>query len=380
MADRVLIVGGGIGGLAAAVALKRAGIVAEVFERAAELREVGAGLSLWSNAVKALGRLGLADDVVARGTVLERALTLTADGDVLSDAPLGDIGRRAGAPSVCVHRADVQQVLAAAAAPVRLGAECVGVEPDGDGVTVRFADGREERGTLLIGADGIGSAVRAHLHGPVEPRRAGYVAYRGMAGYDLPEPRPDRSRLIVGRGAQAGIFPCGRGRVYWFATAPTPTAPQGKGDLKGEAIERFRDWLPLLPAVIEATAAHAVMRHDITDLTPVWPWGRGRVTLLGDAAHATTPNLGQGACQAVEDAVVLADSLRREGVNEAGLRHYEEARRGRTERVVRLSRSTGRVLQWKHPVAVWLRDRMMRSRYGRRQGAAMFEELLSRGP
>src|SRR5215212_5311854 len=126
MADRVLIVGGGIGGLAAAVALQRVGIEAAVFERAPELREVGAGLSLWSNAVKALGRLGLADEVVARGTVLERALTLTAAGD----------------PSVCVHRADVQQALAAAAGGVRLGAACVGVEQDGEGVTVRFADGR----------------------------------------------------------------------------------------------------------------------------------------------------------------------------------------------------------------------------------------------
>jgi 2-polyprenyl-6-methoxyphenol hydroxylase-like FAD-dependent oxidoreductase len=132
--------------------------------------------------------------------------------------------------------------------------------------------------------------------------------------------------------------------------------------------------------VIEATHAAAVMRHDIHDLPPVWPWGRGQVTLLGDAAHATTPNLGQGACQAIEDAVILADCLRSNGVNELGLRRYEEARRGRTERVVRLSRTTGRVLQWQHPVAIWLRDRMMSSKYGRRQGEAVFEELLSRGP
>src|SRR3954469_11225870 len=128
MRDRVLIVGGGIGGLAAARAPPRGGVEGPVFERAPELKEVGAGLSLWSNAVKALGRLGLADAVVARGSVIERAQTLTADGRLLSEGPLGAIGRKAGAPSIVVHRADVQQVLASAAGVIHLGAACVGIE------------------------------------------------------------------------------------------------------------------------------------------------------------------------------------------------------------------------------------------------------------
>jgi 2-polyprenyl-6-methoxyphenol hydroxylase-like FAD-dependent oxidoreductase len=377
--SRVIIIGGGPGGLAAAVALRRVGIDAAMFERAPELREVGAALSLWSNAITALRRLGLDEAVIARGTVIERALTLTADGRLLSEAPLGEIGRSAGAPSVCAHRADLQAVLAEGVETIRLGAECIAVEQDDSGVTARFADGRAERGALLIGADGIRSAVRAHLHGTAEPRRAGYVAYRGIArGNLLPESSPDRSRLVLGPGAQAGIFPCGPGRVYWFATAPAPDAPPAgpPGDLKTEALEKFRRWLPLLTAVINATDASAVMRHDIVDLPPVWPWGRGRVSLLGDAAHATTPNLGQGACQALEDAVVLADCLRREGATPSGLRCYEEARRQRTERVVRLSRSMGKVLQWKNPLAVWFRNRLMSSRTGQRQAATVFEELL----
>jgi 2-polyprenyl-6-methoxyphenol hydroxylase-like FAD-dependent oxidoreductase len=369
---RVLIIGGGIGGLAAAVALKRIGIDAAVFERAPELTEVGAGLSLWSNAIKALGRLGLADAIVARGSVIGRAQTLTAGGRLLSEAPLGEIGRAAGAPSVCVHRADVQQLLARAAGVVHLGSVCVGIE-DGDGVTARFADGRTERGELLIGADGIRSAVRAHLHGPFAPRPAGYVAYRGIARFTLPDDPPDRSRLALGPGSQAGILPCGPGRTYWFATAP---AAGPSGHPKGEALARFGDWLPPLPRVIEATDPAAVMRHDVFDLPPVWPWGRGRVTLLGDAAHATTPNLGQGACQAIEDAVVLADRLRTHGPTAAGLRAYEDARRARTERIVRLSRQMGRMLQWKNPLAVWARNRLMGSRPGRRRGEALFAELL----
>jgi len=379
-ANRVLIVGGGPGGLAAAAALKRIGVDCAVFERAAELHEVGAGLSLWSNAMTALARIGLADAVIARGTVLERALTLTADGRVLSNLDLGDIGQRIGQPSACVHRADLQQVLAKAAGPI-LGSECTSISEDADGVTVHLADGRNERGALAIGADGSRSAVRAQLHGPQEPQRAGYLAYRGMARCELPESPPDRSRLLLGPGAQAGLFPCGGGRVYWFATAPS-AAPPPNGpavNLKAEAQEQFRTWLPLLREVIAATPATAVMRHDITDLPHVWPWGRGRLSLLGDAAHATTPNLGQGACQALEDAVALADSIKRNGVRPEALRDYEQSRRQRTERIVRLSRSSGKMLQWKNPIAVWLRNRAMASRIGQRQGRAMFEELLSHG-
>ncbi len=310
--------------------------------------------------------------------MIERAQTLTADGRVLSEAPIGDISRAIGSPSICVHRAELQQVLAEAAASVELACEFVSVAEDRDGVTVHFANGRCERGKLLIGADGIHSGVRAHLHGPTEPRRAGYVAYRGMARFGLPDSPADRSRLALGPGAQAGILPCGPGRTYWFATAPFPGAPPNgaRGDMKAEALTQFNEWLPILPAVIEATDSVAVMRHDITDLPPIWPWGRGRVSLLGDSAHATTPNLGQGACQALEDAIFLADSLRQRGTTADGLRDYEERRRERTDRIVRLSRQMGRMLQWKNPLAVWMRNRVMGSALGRRQGEKMFAELL----
>ncbi|HXD86231.1 MAG TPA: hypothetical protein VN641_07040, partial [Urbifossiella sp.] len=143
----------------------------------------------------------LAEAVIARGTVLERALTLTAEGRLLADMPLGEMSRRFGYPSVCVHRADLQEVLASAARPI-LGSECTGVVEDGDGAAVQFPEGRSERGVVVIGADGIRSAIRAHLHGPTEPDRAGYIAYRGIARFRLPEAPPDRSRLILGPGAQ----------------------------------------------------------------------------------------------------------------------------------------------------------------------------------
>lgn len=376
--SRVFIVGGGIGGLAAALALGRVGIQAEVFERAPALEEVGAGLSLWSNAVAALRRLGLDEAVLSRGTVIGRSVTMDHRGRTLGEESIADLGRRAGHPSACVHRADLQGILAGSleSGRLRLGAAVDGVEQDAEGVTIRRADGQTERGALLVGADGLHSVVRAQLHRPAPPRYAGYVAYRGLARFEHPEVPPGTMRLLVGPGSQVGLLPCGPGRLYWFATVNAP----GVGRPPGGAAEvraRFRDWYAPVPAMIEATDDAAILRNDILDRPPIWPWGLGRATLLGDAAHPTTPNLGQGACQALEDAVALADRLRRDGLTPDALRTYEASRRRRTELVIRQSWSMGRVLQWEGRPATWLRDALIRSPFGRRRARALFEELLN---
>jgi 2-polyprenyl-6-methoxyphenol hydroxylase-like FAD-dependent oxidoreductase len=185
-------------------------------------------------------------------------------------------------------------------------------------------------------------------------------------------------QFAVGRGTQIGIFHCGPGRIYWFATQNGPAhssePPEGR---KHEALAAFRGWFPLIPAVIESTPEAAILRGDICDRPPAWPWGAGRVTLLGDAIHPTTPNLGQGACQALEDAVQLAASLGRARDPLDGLRDYEQRRRARTAWVTKQSWSLGKVLQWQHPLAVWLRDRASRTRLGQRAAWRLFETLLS---
>ncbi|MFO0847966.1 MAG: FAD-dependent monooxygenase [Gemmataceae bacterium] len=359
---RVLVIGGGIGGLAAALAVRQAGHTPAVFERAPDLREVGAGITLWTNAVKGLRRLDGWDAVQPHTTPLTRSELRTWDGRVISRADLGPLCDRLGAPTVGIHRADLQRGLAETlgADHLTLGAACVGFDQDAGGVTARFADGRTEHGDLLIGADGLKSAVRVQLHGQEKPRYSGYTAWRGVAVIDRPEVPLGVTLLAMGKGSQFGYLPIGGGRTYWFATANVPEGQlDPPGRTKAELLARFADWYAPVPAVIDATPEPAILRNDIVDRPPVRGWGTGRVTLLGDAAHPTTPNLGQGGCMAIEDAVVLGRHLAAADPA-AGLRAYEAERYTRTATVTNSSRSLGRLFVLEGRLAFWARDTGLR--------------------
>ncbi|MFO7544329.1 MAG: FAD-dependent monooxygenase [Trueperaceae bacterium] len=383
--------GAGIGGLAAAIALARQGWSVDVYERAPSIEMVGAGLSLWRNALTALDAIGLGDAVRETSVPGPAAMLRTADG-----APLSDLGQKraaeeAGAPalSVVMHRADLQRVLLEGAERVgvrlHLGKTCVAFSEDARsnaadvasggnaGVTVRFDDGGTAFGDLLVGADGIRSVVRGELHGHEAPRYAGYIAWRGVTRFD-------HARLLVGEswghGQRFGQLPMRDGQVYWFAVANAPAGTvavrktaageaarpaeiDGAAE-KVEVLRRFGNWHAPIRDLVEATDASAILRNDIADREPLTTWGRGRVTLLGDAAHPMTPNLGQGACQALEDAVVLARELARTQDVEVGLRAYEAERAPRTRAIVLRSRQMGAMGQWENPAAVTLRNAIMR--------------------
>jgi len=394
---KAIIVGAGIGGLTAAIALQRAGLEATAFERAGELREVGAGILLAANAVRALGELGLADRVLHLGTPASALQIYTWRGKTLSDVQAGELEAMAGAPSAAVHRADLQRFLLRELGEenVRLGAECSGFEQDDGGVTAVFADGSEERGDALIGADGLYSTVRTQVYGPQEPSYAGYTAWRAIVepGRDL-LPRGSGFESW-GRGARFGCAHIGGGKVYWFATRNAPEGeedgPAGTRSGPGATLMRlFSRWHHPIPALISETEETAIRRDDLYDRKPLpGSWGMGRVTLLGDAAHPSTPNLGQGACQAIEDAVVLARCLKHvretnvlNGVPSA-LRRYEDLRRERTAWIVRRSRALGRLGQLENPALCRLRDAALTATPARVQlrqlGKVMLYEEATRG-
>jgi 2-polyprenyl-6-methoxyphenol hydroxylase-like FAD-dependent oxidoreductase len=362
----ILIVGGGIGGLAAAVALDRAGVPVRVFEQAPALHEVGAGVSLWPNAMRALALLGLRDPVLGDHVPLDRIVIRRHDGKPL--LRLREPGRYAE-PGICVHRAHLQRTLASAVPPGRLhlGHRLVSLDADADGVTVAFQDGSTAHGALLVGCDGIDSAVRSLLHGAAPARERGYEIWRAVTDFELPRDLLRQSTEWWGPGRRFGILPGEPGRVYWYATHTTGTGAAARADGGpaagtggGEIAALFRAWPAPVRELLAATDPSALVRTTAQDRPVPRGWGAGGVSLLGDAAHPMTPNMGQGACTAIEDAVVLARCVGAAGATPAALRRYEALRAPRTRWIVRQSRRIGRLGQLEHPVLVAARDRLMR--------------------
>jgi 2-polyprenyl-6-methoxyphenol hydroxylase-like FAD-dependent oxidoreductase len=364
---KVIVAGAGIGGLTAAIALRRASFEVTIFERTTELREVGAGLLLAANAQKALGKLALAQAVASLGTPASAAEIRSWRGEVLASIPAAELEEKVGAPSAAVHRADLQALLVreAGEGTLRLGAEVEGFEQDEGGVSVLLTDGSEEHADIFVGADGLRSKARACLFGPQKPRYAGYTAWRAVV-----EPKEEllpwgTGFEAWGRGARFGCAHIGKGRIYWFATANAPEGvkddpPGSPASPKATLLRLFWGLAPPHRGAHRGNRRwhHPAHRH-LRPRAVGRALGESRVTLLGDAAHPMTPNLGQGACQAVEDAVVLARCLNEEGATAEALRRYERLRSARVAIVVRRSWRVGRVGQLENPLVCWLRGRVL---------------------
>ena len=358
---KAIVVGAGIGGLTAAIALRQRGIEVEVYERSAVLSDVGAGISLWANALKALHQLGLKAPLDALSFTSDEGALRTAAGAVLTSTSAREFTARFGMPVTVFHRAELLDVLrdGARGIPIHLDRECREVAQDGERASVTFAGGRQAHADVVVGADGLRSAMRACLAIPGDVRYAGYTAWRGVAPFRT-------AGLIagetVGCGQRFGLVPIAGDRVYWYATDNVGEGGRDEPErAKARLIEMFSHWHVPIPALIEATAAAAILRNDIYDRDPVERWSQGRVTLLGDAAHPMTPNLGQGGCQAIEDALVLARCLTLKGERvEEALRRYEAMRIPRTRFIVYASRRIGRAFQIESPILCRLRDFAMR--------------------
>ncbi|MFF4584147.1 FAD-dependent monooxygenase [Streptomyces sp. NPDC001388] len=345
-----VVVGGGIGGLAAAIGLHRVGWEVTVLERAPAFADVGAGISLHANGVRALDALGVGEAARAVVRPLYTGGTRSTGGRLLSRMDGAALERRLGFPVGGVLRADLHRVLREA-----LPAGCV---KNGEEVTdlnrVRDAD-------LVVAADGVGSRLRAQLF----PRHPGAVysgttVLRALTEHPLPEPPADLE-LTWGPGAEFGHLVFHDGRAEWHAVLDVPPGVRHADPLAAMR-RRFGGWHDPVPALLDATRPEDVLHHDIHELaTPLPAFAVGRVVLLGDAAHAMTPNLGQGASQALEDAVVLAARLSTEPTVASALRRYDVERRRRTRSVARAARQAGRMGHGlTHPLAIALRDTALR--------------------
>lgn len=356
----VLIAGGGIGGLSLAIALHARGIEARVFEQADRLRAAGAGITVQTNAMIVLRQLGLDEALLARGARLREGAVVTRGGKVLSRIDFDALPLTAESPGIAIHRERLLACLGEAnRCPVQLDARIVGFEQDERGVTAHLADGSRAIGSALVGCDGLRSEVRRAMRGDEPLRYAGYTTWRGVAR--SAQANLVGSQEIWGEGERFGLVPIGDGEIYWFGVAEAPAGGRDGARPIAELLERFAGWPEPVTSVVAATDPADVIRTDVFDRPPIDRWTEGRVTLLGDAAHPMTPNLGQGAGQAIEDAFALADAVsRRPGDLPAALRAYEDCRRDRANGFVLQSQRMGAMAQWKNPVARALRDAALR--------------------
>jgi FAD-dependent urate hydroxylase len=336
MAGKAIVIGSGVGGLSAGLALQRAGYEVVVFERHPELRTAGVGLELWPNGVRVLDELGLTDSFVRVSNPIDEYVTVSSEGEHVSTEDTASYRARFGAPVAGVYRRDLNALIAEGLGleRIRFAHELVAFEDSGAGVTCRFENGSSETGDLLVGADGVFSRVRGQLFGelPFGPDR--HVRWRGLFSVADAKVPPNRQVDVIGPHAHIGWIPIGLGRAYWYG------AGDGLDDQES-AMSHFNSWTKTrIPEIIAATPEDTIIRNDLFDLDPpLNEWGRGRVTLLGDAAHPMWPGMAQGACQALEDASMLARSMDDAGDLEDGLRRYEAARVPKATRIVNLSRS-----------------------------------------
>jgi 2-polyprenyl-6-methoxyphenol hydroxylase-like FAD-dependent oxidoreductase len=357
---KILIAGGGLGGLTAAIALLRIGFQVEIFEKSHELREIGAGLGVWPNATRVLRKLGPLEEALCRSQVINSIQVRTWRGELISEVRI--VGQF-DTPGICIHRADLLSILSEQVPSecVHLGEKLESFKEHDTGVAAGFSSGTTAEGDVLVGADGIHSRVRALLWGETKPVYRGYQAWRGIAAFEIKTRPPTISIEFWGHGKRFGMAPIGLDRVFWYATANALEGTLGgQSTWKQELLGAFQDWSSPIPELIEGTEREAILKHEIVDRPPLRRWGKGRITLLGDAAHLTTPNLGQGACLAIEDAAVLARCLAKDEDTPKMLRQYESLRHARAAFIVRESRWIGQLGQLENRLAVALRTLVLK--------------------
>jgi 2-polyprenyl-6-methoxyphenol hydroxylase-like FAD-dependent oxidoreductase len=352
---KALIAGGGIAGLAAGIALRRAGLDVEILERSSHLQEIGAGLMIWPNGSRALKFLG----VDVRTLEVRKVTLCNSHGRRLMELPVDSAYDRYGSNVTFVHRADLLAALAKGfgSQGLRLGGDVRSFVEDDAKVEVMLRDGTVASGDLLVGADGLRSAVRRQLLADGDPTYLGSTIWRGLTGSEGMALPPGCGINWWGHGSEFLAFHLAAGSIYWAGVTKEPRGERpGPEGHKQDLLERFGDWAEPVPALIAATKEAAILRNDMYDRPPARAWSRGRATLVGDAAHPMTPNQGQGACQALEDGVALGESIRRTSSLTEAFQLYERRRLRRANQVVTMSRQATRGVQVDNPLLCVLRN------------------------
>lgn len=336
----IAIVGAGMGGLTAGIALKKFGHQVTIYEQAAEILPVGAAISLWSNGVKCLNYLGLTEQIQTLGGEMESLAYIDGLNDqTMTQFDLTPLYKEVGQRAYPVARADLQQLLMETFGleNIKLGMKMTEIEDQSEYVNIHFADGSQIKADLLIGADGTHSITRKFvLDYQVERRYAGYVNWNGLVQIDEKIAPAQQWTTYVGEGKRVSLMPVAQNRFYFFFDVPIESGlPNQREQYKAELKKYFKDWCAPVHQLIDRLDEQKTNRVEIHDIEPFMNFYKGRVVLLGDAAHSTTPDIGQGGCQAMEDAIYLARALQINtfGLSDA-LERYQNKRNDRTKEMV----------------------------------------------
>jgi len=345
------IIGAGIGGLTTALAFEKKGIKYQIFEKAPQLKKVGAGIWLAPNALQVFEDIGLLEKIKANGSSINRITIGTPDLSPISDNLQGKIKNIFGYSSIAIHRAKLQELLfnEIPKEKIHLDKSFTRFEQlDSGKIKVEFKDSTKIVTDLLVGADGIHSNVRKQLFTESKIRFSGQTCWRGVASFDLSKELENRVFELWGNQIRFGYSKIAKNSVYWFAVAlDKPNQKNHKEIVKEKLTSMFADFAPLINELITATPTEKILRNDLCDLSILDSWYKENICLIGDAAHAMTPNMGQGGGQAIEDAHYLS-SLIAKYPEENIFERFQQKRKKKVDAVVNESWMAGKMAHWKY--------------------------------
>lgn len=357
-----IIAGGGIAGLSTAIALQQAGFRVKVLERTKTFKEVGAGLGLGANAWKGLHQLGVTEDLESKCNIIASTKFLDRKGKILSELNINRLNQKYGVAYFTVHRADLQKVLVQHLFPdtVVFDKKVVDVRQNDTSVTVNLADGCTMEADALIAADGIHSAISKKYLPNKEPRFAGYTCWRAVVDIPKGNYEPGDFTETWGANGRFGIVPLTNQKLYWFACINAPFQSKEMAAYSTrDLLEQFKDYHAPIPEILRRTSDNDLIWNDIIDRKTPNRFAFNRTLLIGDAAHATTPNIGQGAGQAIEDAVILSNCLTTSKTIPDAFHEFERLRLPKTKKIVNYSWTIGRIAQIENPFIRKARNAIM---------------------